>query len=143
MNTFDVRFKIKDHTWGIFFKLSMCIGKSRQVRLNMHQWDLLSLLDPADTFYRELLQSSIYSPFPIFQTSLDTCIADHLGLMASHPSSNTKTPREPPVSAHGSLITHACTGTTEWLCSSTGGGGDTPQTPHPVSPFPQTEQQDV
>ena len=64
MNKSDVRFKIKDHTWGIFFKLSMCTGKSRHVRINMHQWDLLCLLDPADTFYRDLLQSSIYCPVP-------------------------------------------------------------------------------
>lgn len=43
MKTFDVRFKIKvdgSHTWGIFFKLSIGTGKSRQVRMNTHQWAL-------------------------------------------------------------------------------------------------------
>lgn len=97
MNTF-VRFKIKvdgSYTWGIFFKLSIGNGKPRQVRINTHQWALFCLLDSADTLYRGLLQSSIYSPIP----SISTFTSALMTIYASWPATPPWTQR-PPESPH-------------------------------------------
>lgn len=126
MNTIYVRFKRVDHTRGIFFKLPIRKVKSRI---------------PLTLYTGYSLQNSIYSSIP--NISIFTRQVHRWPLRPRNqlPLLQPKDPQRAPISAHGSLITHVSTGTTEWLCSSTGGGGDTvctPQNPHPVSPFPQT-----